>query len=589
MKKSLISLCKTPIVSQLRNLCFALVIISLCISCDQLTTKSTSKENPEEITEVETSPSDNIHVAFAGGGWRAHTAHTAWTMSLLESNGNKLDNVFEHVNSIGSNSGGSWFSTMLMYSPKFVTDIEKPGALGTWGNTTKGGGWLGGQQKLFNAAEFCTNHTEGPAFAPCVFKAYGNATEWDKIVKKIVYNDYPIDEKITLSNPHQKWAINKPLLLAGSMLTNNVVLNLDEHTPTIDDYYGYYQACLSPPGSGHVTMNNAAGGTCTSGKVPDVTPVTFSSIPSSSGMTAAPFLPEAGTSTGKLVFNVGYSDSYPETTKEDYTSIYNPLSSDDVPVMIAAAASSAALGFEASKNFNTGGSWEDTYDVEDLALNFSLVNPNVQFTGTEGKTIKELATNKMVRIADGGAVDNSAVAQLVTFLQQNGKDSGFNIVAFDNVQDQPFLPGVNGIEAGGDIALLFGYGLCNDNNLCLLGCSEGCIHVPKLQIFETSSLGTQATWSFQSNPNMYKNTPKLIYTKYTVKTIDNSAFGITKGSTGTLHAFTCYYPSASTQPENYTIDGDFKAYNDMMHFINDGLKANSNEGLIYLEKALGLK
>ncbi len=581
MKNILTLLLKMNKVSVFRLMSMLLTTGLLSVSCTENPFGATS--NTDVATEVEATSTDNIHVAFAGGGWRAHTAHTGWTMSLLENNGNKLDNVFKHVKSIGSNSGGSWFSTMLMYSPKFVTDIETI-ALANWGDT-KNGGWLGGQQNIFDAATLCTNHTEGPPFALCVFKDYGNATEWDKIVKNIVYSDYPLHSTITLSSPRQNWATNKSLLLAGTLLTNNVVLNEDPNT--LGYYYAYYQACLSPPGA-KVTLDGAKGGSCTNGANPDVSPVTFSSVPASSGMTAPPFLPAAGTSTGKLVFNVGYANNF-SGSKTFNPSIYNPLSSKGVSVRTAAAASSAALGFEASKNLNVIGSWGKTYDASDFALNFSLAGPNVQFADTDKKDLKYLADNKIIRIADGGAADNSGIAQLIPFLQQNNKDTDFNIVAFDNVQVPPFLPGVGGVEAGGDIALLFGYGLCGGDNLCLSGCSISCIHVPELQIFESDSLDTPATWSFQNTPNNYTNTPKLIYTKYKVKTKQNTSFGVTAGSTGTLHVFTCYYPDASTMPENYTIDGDFKAYQEMMQFINTGLKANNNEGLNYLETAMGLK
>jgi hypothetical protein len=81
----------------------------------------------------------------------------------------------------------------------------------------------------------------------------------------------------------------------------------------------------------------------------------------------------------------------------------------------------------------------------------------------------------------------------------------------------------------------------------------------------------------------------LIYTKYTVTTTANPSFDVTPGLTGTLHVFTCYYPDATTEPQNGKTQGSFKAYNDMMHFINNGLKANSNEGLTHLENAMGLK
>ncbi len=96
----------------------------------------------------------SVHVAFAGGGWRAHSAHAGWTMSLLNGGSNNLKDVFTHVGTVSSNSGGSWFSTMLVYSDSFVTAIEAQDAIHTWPNSGKSAtGWLGQQQYLFDQAD----------------------------------------------------------------------------------------------------------------------------------------------------------------------------------------------------------------------------------------------------------------------------------------------------------------------------------------------------------------------------------------------------------------------------------------------------
>jgi hypothetical protein len=53
-------------------------------------------------------------------------------MALLN-NGNKtLDEVFTNVGTISSNSGGSWFSTMPMYSDDFINAIEAANAINNW-------------------------------------------------------------------------------------------------------------------------------------------------------------------------------------------------------------------------------------------------------------------------------------------------------------------------------------------------------------------------------------------------------------------------------------------------------------------------
>ncbi|GGG08942.1 hypothetical protein GCM10011344_06910 [Dokdonia pacifica] len=573
---------KKNVFPQFRNLALLFATLLFSISCDELTSDVKSKKNPEQIIEVETSPPDNIHVAFAGGGWRAHTAHTAWTQSLLENNGNKLENVFQHVQSIGSNSGGSWFSTMLVYSPKFVTNIETI-PLNNWGNTMHGG-WLGGQQNLFNKASFldfgpyCST-VSGEAYTGCVLTYYaGKHIKWEEAIKSLVFKDYPLGS-LTLNGTRQKWATDKSLLIASTMLTNNVVLNAAGGLSGIG-YNQYYQACLH----GAASTNGKHGGSCSNGVVPDVTPVTFSSINSPNlNLKSPPFFPELG--TGKSI-SLSYSQvaDHPNTVP---ATIKTDIRSDQVQVLHAAAASSAALGFAASKNISGG--WDRSYAADNLALNFSLQNGIAQYNvADDGTSVSNLATTQRVSLADGGPTDNSGVAQLMSFLQLNNKDTNFNIVAFDNVQGPPFVPGENGAAVGSDIASLLGMDLCLDGKFCTgFNCDGVCVGVPELQIFESAPIENALTWSYPKQPSKYKNTPRLLYTKYKVTTTANSALGIKAGSTGYLHAFTCYYPDADTSPTNNK--ESFEAYQEMMKFINTGLKVNNNEGLLFLEKALGIK
>lgn len=543
-----------------------LFLLTFCISCD------TDPDDEDKSSEPLVS-----HVAMAGGGWRAHTGHAGWTMSLLDGGNKKLSDVFSNVSTISSNSGGSWFSTMLMYSEDFVTAIEAPNAISTWDTI----GWLGKQKMLFDEAP-CHDVSGGP-FDACVANHYApglfGGFYWDLVVQDLIFKDYPIDTNVTLSGARQTWAEDKPLLLAATMLTTEVVLNESSGDKR------YYEACLSPSTP---ILNGDNGASCSGEAIPDVTPVTFSSIPSSSNFMTPPFLPAAGLDTASSMFNVGYTENK-EGASTASTSIQNSLANDQVPVVIAAAASSAAAGFEASHVVSK--SWYESYMTEDEALSFQLANSKVEFVNAKGMSTQDLADKKMVQIADGGPVDNSGVAQLVSFLQLNNQAEGFNIVAFDNVQAL-YSPGGNAADVGTDIAYLFGKGLSNGNQFCSgLNGTGTCITVPDLQIFDLASLtSTEVTWSADASPDSTDLVQKLIYTKYTVTTVANPTFGISAGSTGTLHAFTCAWSDAHTAPQNKPKrqDKDFIAYSKMLSFINSGLQEQNAQGLKYLEAALGI-
>ncbi|WP_422104827.1 hypothetical protein [Winogradskyella sp.] len=552
----------TKVVTSVFSVLITVCTLFLLTDCKNDTTKSETKQ-------VTTDSAEKVHVAFAGGGWRAHTAHSAWTISLLDNGTKKLNDIFSNVGTVSSNSGGSWFSTMLMYSADFVSDIEAKDAANSWTTTS---GWTGKQRKLFDAAG-CNNKPED-IYLECVFDYYTNVsftggTYWKLVVEDLVFRDYSLGGT-TLKAPHQTWAADKSLLLASTLLTNTAVLNSEND---LGNNHNYYQACLSPATP---VLDGDSGSDCSNGIPPDVTPVTFSSVPKSADYQPSPFLSELGTNTKSSVFNLGYTADFVFKKAPEYaSSLELPLHSDNVPVMVAAAASSAALGFGASERIT--GIFDLSYTLADDAVSFGLANSNVQYVNTEGIELEELANQKVVRLADGGAVDNSGVAQLVRSLQLNNQAEGFNIVAFDNVSTIT-NPRKGAANVGVDIASLFGF----KDSLCIdIKVAQYCIIAPDLQIFDSTPLySTAATWTYEAGGN------QLVYTKYEITTKENVTLGISRGTRGTLHSFTCAYPDAATAP----VDGDtnFDAYAAMFKFINSGLNKNNGEGLKHLQAALGL-
>lgn len=63
-----------------------------------------------------------LGVAFAGGGFRAHSIHTGIVSALIKGKG--LQGLFKNVDHLSSNSGGSWFAAQLLHSSKFNKMIE---------------------------------------------------------------------------------------------------------------------------------------------------------------------------------------------------------------------------------------------------------------------------------------------------------------------------------------------------------------------------------------------------------------------------------------------------------------------------------
>lgn len=222
--------------------------------------------------------------------------------------------------------------------------------------------------------------------------------------------------------------------------------------------------------------------------------------------------------------------------------------------------------------------------MRNLAPAFSLKGSSIEFVpNTDNLSYSDLAEQKIVKIADGGPVDNSGVAQIVSFLQLNNQADDFNIVAFDNVTSALKMDGTSEARVGTDIANLFGQGLCPDNQFCMFSCEKdetyGCVQVPSLQVFEAASLFSTPTTLYKTKDGM-----ELIYTQYQVTTTDNKAYNIKAGTKGTLHAFTCIAPNANTAPEKK----DFTGYYEMFNFIHNSLNDPENQGVKLLQRAFGL-
>jgi hypothetical protein len=286
---------------------FGLFTLLLWISCE---------ENKVEVQE-ETSPS-KVHVAFAGDGWRAHTGHAAWIMALLNDD-KKLSEAFQNVGTVSSNSGGSWFSTMLMYSDDFVNAIEALSATTTWSDT----GWLVLQRNDFDNTE-CTDFFGEYAYLECVLDTYTDKdldgiAFWKLIVEKLVFKDYLL-ENVALNSVRQPWAEGKALLLASTLLNNNAVLNKDGSD------HRYYQACPPPT---MPQLDSDSGSNCTSTQPEDVTPVTFSSLPADLSFIAYPFFPIVGTDNKPLALNIGYTkdDEFTTPPKKRLTLTIIPICS----------------------------------------------------------------------------------------------------------------------------------------------------------------------------------------------------------------------------------------------------------------------
>lgn len=96
------------------------------------------------------STSSNAFATFSGGGWNSHTVSSAMVGGALDAARKSsqttvelgMPTLFDGIDGLAGNSGGSWFVSMLTYSQDFASDLANQAS--DWFST----GYMGQQQQL---------------------------------------------------------------------------------------------------------------------------------------------------------------------------------------------------------------------------------------------------------------------------------------------------------------------------------------------------------------------------------------------------------------------------------------------------------
>jgi hypothetical protein len=512
------------------------------------------------------------------------------TMDYLQNDTNSLSDVFANVPAVSSNSGGSWFLTQAAYSELFLKAIEAKDA---WSTYTAPSGYMGqvwaylkpqspSCNKWLLAKPLCEWLLAQPNSSLITFITTGDF-HWDELVRVAVFGagvfptlDMAAELKNTsLNTPRNNWSEDKGLVIAGALLTEQPTLTgkinvLAPLTSTFQVVTG------SQRGGGFPVIDGAA-------------PIMMGTM-GDSGRIAPPFL-TAGDM--KLKYESSASPLPLSTTLKSTTSVAG------LNVMHAAAISSAAGAafidstvmakiIATSKLPALAGlAPYVTLLLDNLAPAYKMSSapiqyvPDVSLIAPQGEALPLLMAQKVNRTADGGFVDNTAVAYMLRHMQDNGElVDGFDMIFFDNMPTGLLpLPGstTETFPTAGDVANLFGYPdptkdtheSCLFPPLCLTAMSP---HVFESEAyFENDggviSVGTEATWSNEGSEGDCDI--NLRYVKYVVTIVANPLFGITKaGVKGVLHVFVAASPKTFVVPAS---DASFACYTTMVDMIHENV------------------
>ncbi len=614
--------------------------------------------------EMSNAPQKTV-VAFSGGGYHALSGAAGWMMGLMARNNNyNLELATSNIRAIGSNSGGSWFMTLGSYSDSFRKELEDPSAPT---NFTSESGYMGKVWKyldsnILSPAGPCDEWQHDQALCrairgilkPLFPKEEGfldfllsGGGQWQKVVESAVFGKGTLDRgknnwiyfdevKLkTLSSDRQDWMKNKDWLLAGTFLTDSPSLTYTSKKPkqvrlpyvgeTTINLYADVQTVQGTPSSeqsipsGGVPMMLAAKGTVAI----DLFPAGDMNLDYDIWLNEAP-------SNSKIPASIKNQDVH--------TSVLN------LNAMHAAGISSAAGGgfidieimkkqglvlsalFAALELENINAQTEITTALNGFAPAYQFYNPTLgstmnfvadvhnQFIESQHESAdtltQTLASNKVVRLADGGFVDNTAVAQMLRYLQDTNGGTipdGFNIVAFDDfpVDQAEFMDAK--FPTGTDAAALFGLDNCTKKKCTMVESSPGNRTAgllglqytgPSTQIFDCNHyfqqndsakginkcdakpLTSKLFWMPAKTITCTKEKDEipLLYARYDDLSVNpdlpgSKVYGLNKSTAkGTLHVFSILGKAAFVVPRNKE---SFDCYTTMINNIVNEVKKTS--------------
>ena len=489
-------------------------------------------------------------LALTGGGFRAHTGHSAVLLSALSQSGNDLGSVLGPTNTISANSAASWLLTQLSYSSAFDEMFSAPDAAANWDTS----GYLGQIKSRYGPkadsgcsktlAPICDAAPELEPYLTMVSVAGGQTSSWQDTMTGLLFDPYDMTtelEGVTLASPRQPWSQGKDLLWATGVVTDQAVITSD------GDQISFYT-------------------------VDDQTEVVTTPVSLVSAQDGSP----SGFLSGNPTLSFG-PDVIAPGKNLAHLSAPSEISASEMGVIDAASVSSPAAALLSSSAYTSeiaGKSGpEFAAEVANLSPPFEL--NTMQYAGDTiaPGSPQELTSSPILRFADGGEGDNTSMAHLMRHLQDTSGGQDFRIFLIAHTQGKA-IPDYDGW--GSDVARVFGYQTQGGITKQCEG-KQDCIPVTQSQVFDRSALKKPSeAWSYK------REGVDMKFACLNVQTVDNSALGITPGAQGQV----CVLQTLSDLGLVPASEAQFDKYQQFLEAIVSGIADHG--GWPMIQKALGL-
>ena len=593
------------------------------------------------------------YLGFSGGGWNTHTANAGFMSSALESarisRGSSFgwENILDNYYGAAGNSGGSWFLTMLTYSDEFSESLAE--RANDW---FKDGGYMGIQRKLFELSPasdkaqlqdklFNFIRSEGGIsnfgrvadraavkaivdnllseetvstnawLRTALSLAVDDKFNWLTFVKNTAYNAYGMqnfaDKKF--SSDRISGAGHLELILPGAIDTSSV--------------YSFYKNSTRYSASATPRNWNFGDGTPSH----FIAPVSLIASPTGSSDSEFKFL---GTSYNYSFQSqkVGWAAKIPFRQKIDTKSAEGAQSYDLNLSILESATLSGSFAGDIASMATLKSMWPEKKDeiysdidknvpwgvrfearsmakkllddgllarfLRNLALPVNLDNGDATYQDPDTLTsLDQLASNKNYRFIDGGYVDNSTVANIISQIQASqSKQQDFDLTFFLNGSSEVEIPkeilgSDSTIKINEDFANLFGGTSDQDDpwsdSLIKQAPGGGVLPVKtaKPYVFNRGALAGLKPikqWvigsKYADKGNKEYDTI-IAYYKLNVTTVSNKYFAVEEGQKGEINVFTTF--NAKTQPGPIGTNKIFEIYRDVYEATRTAMLEGTGE------------
>jgi len=542
------------------------------------------------------------YFSFSGGGFNSHSflaGMLSGALDSLEDAGRirDIELLMQSVGGLSANSGGSWFLSQLSYSKPFLDQFEFGESAETYNET----GYNGRISNIFQAISSgddggsgsevisnLTSNTESPSTAKLIQSWFSmleqSGFNWRAFNQQITFKPFAMTSLMSstpFSAERLGWASGKDFVVAAAL----------QAKPTTLDSIGIAQNKITAQAISEAVDSTAQ-------TVPLSLISVADDIGGSSSYRSSALLP-AGKNAIKYSTNAWFDA--PEPKQIDLSS---EIDASQLSVLDATTASSSAVALLAAPASYSGVFGAATASmlsplVNQLSYKLRDLSPPVTFNNDvmlmpselpKGSSLKPqfdaLSSDVTTRLADGAYVDNTAAAYMVKHIQSKQSiDDPFYLTVFSNSTSSPesgiVMTGASQSQpftVTSDVAALFGNSDGNaDDSAVVSNTTLGDQLTPSPQVFALDAWDDVAPlWTYESG------TIDLSLYRLSVETVDNEAFGVKAGQSGTVDVYVSRNPNSAPAPYQTS---NLSAYAQNYDVFREAV---SQGGFDYLSESFGV-